>query len=84
MAFPLFQSKAPVNFSKFTGRWCSDEVLLDLTLYCLQDKKLTLSYLDQERGGQKPVLRINVAKTFKSGYVFYNCILVLIEWTSEG
>lgn len=30
------------------------------------------------------MLRINVAKTFKSGHVFYNCILVLVEWTSEG
>lgn len=70
MAFNLFQSKAS---SKFTARWCSNEVLLDLTLYCLQDEKLTISYLDQERGGHTPVLRINVTKTFRSGHVFYNC-----------
>lgn len=35
--------------SVFAGIWYSNEVLLDLTMYCLQDKIVIIPYLDQEK-----------------------------------
>lgn len=79
LLFIYFRVRLPANLQEDDAlmRYCQTNHAL-----LARQKNLTISYLDPERGGHKPVLSINVAK--KVDRCFTIVILILIEWTSES